>query len=266
MHDRTPCAHGSDKKSSEFVGRGFPYQAIRSSKGAIDKVGEVCGVVHRGEQTGTDVKLPHAFPVQTFLFCFKNQFILQFCTSALRAFLHTPGPRKAIQPSVHSQTESKSWFLNNFHRTVFLHQSNLSNAKYMHSHRDSKSGHVTCVWRTPFHLTFFVVVAKNSDTWAEEAKPCVPGFLVQKLDKVLAEVPRAASEKMSLQSMAWQSPMRLLLWSQNPPESKEGPLWQQWQDGAGDKSTHCSLIDRISRPRSADDTTMLKNLCFWYQI
>ena len=118
------------------MGRGFPYQAIRSSKGAIDKVGEVCGVVHRGEQTGTDVKLPHAFPVQTFLFCFKNQFILQFCTSALRAFLHTPGPRKVIQPSVHSQTESKSWFLNNFHRTVFLHQSNLSTAKYMHSHRE----------------------------------------------------------------------------------------------------------------------------------
>ena len=61
----------------------------------------------------------------------------------------------------------------------------------------------------------------------DPASPKFDRVIVQKLDKVLAEVPRAASEKMSLQSMAWQSPMRLLLWSQNPPESKEGPLWQQ---------------------------------------
>ena len=44
------------------------YQAIRSPKGAVDKVGEVAGVVHRGEEAGTDIKLIHAFPVKKYLF------------------------------------------------------------------------------------------------------------------------------------------------------------------------------------------------------
>ena len=57
------------------------YQAIGPPKGAVDKVGEVAGVVHRGEEAGTDVKLIHAFPVKKYLFVSLQKNL--FSTSAL---------------------------------------------------------------------------------------------------------------------------------------------------------------------------------------
>ena len=110
-------------------------------------------------------------------------------TSALTAAPHTPGLRKATQPLVHSQTESKCNFVWNSHSvlTIRFQQANRIGTKRFQGcsvHGGSGTYAFTSgeemgmrVLAFSSFVTFFVVVAKNSVTWAEEAKQCFPGVL-----------------------------------------------------------------------------------------
>ena len=130
-------------------------------------------------------------------------------TSVLSISPRTPGLRKESSPLVHFRTEGVSWF-----------------------HRELST-------RTP--RTFFVVVARNSVTWADEES-----FRV--LDKTpplasRAQVPREVLEEKILRSMV----------------AEMGRLaQQQWPEGpwaAADKMTHCSFLSLLWSEKLSHQTT-----------
>ena len=130
-------------------------------------------------------------------------------TSVLSISPRTPGLRKESSPLVHFRTEGVSWF-----------------------HRELST-------RTP--RTFFVVVARNSVTWADEEN-------FRALDKTpplasRAQVPREVLEEKILRSMV----------------AEMGRLaQQQWPEGpwaAADKMTHCSFLSLLWSEKLSNQTT-----------
>ena len=66
--ERSKCNHNGVIKPNVSKNT-FCYQAVWSAEWAVDKVGEICGVMHRCEETSSHVKILHAFPVFSLFSC-----------------------------------------------------------------------------------------------------------------------------------------------------------------------------------------------------